>query len=255
MRRSPRRSSRSRAARSGRGGRREAPTRSSSSDVEPEAEPRRPRRRAREADCRAARLRVARVTCRPLAVAITGGIGAGKSTALECIRRHGAATVSSDEIVHQLLRERPRGRRRARRALRRGDPRRDGKIDRDRIARRVFDSPTALDCLEELLHPLVSPSTWPGASTRDAAQSAAVCVTEVPLLYEVGGETRFDKVVVTAPEKLREARGEGRSTSAARLVPDHEKVARADFSYVNDGSLAELDAWVAGVMATLTTPS
>jgi dephospho-CoA kinase len=81
-----------------------------------------------------------------------------------------------------------------------------------------------------------------------------VAVTEVPLLYEVGGETRFDKVVViTAPEQLREARAnvslKGRSD---RLLPDREKVKRADFSYVNTGSLDELDAFVADVMERLT---
>jgi len=82
-----------------------------------------------------------------------------------------------------------------------------------------------------------------------------VTVTEVPLLYEVGGETRFDKVVViTAPEQLRETRAnvslKGRSD---RLIPDREKVERADFSYVNTGSLQELDAFIAGVMNRLTS--
>jgi dephospho-CoA kinase len=81
-----------------------------------------------------------------------------------------------------------------------------------------------------------------------------VCVTEVPLLYEVGAETRFDKVVVvTAPTKLREARRGGRADDReTRLIPDREKAKRADFTYVNTGSPEELDAWVAEVMATLT---
>jgi len=81
-----------------------------------------------------------------------------------------------------------------------------------------------------------------------------VCVTEVPLLYEVGAETRFDKVVVvTAPTKLREARRGGQTDDReARLIPDRDKAKRADFTYVNTGTPDELDAWVAGVMATLT---
>ena len=78
-------------------------------------------------------------------------------------------------------------------------------------------------------------------------------MTEVPLLYEVGGDARFDKVVViTAPEKLREARANvpfaGRTE---RLLPDIEKVDRADYSYVNAGSLEELDAFIATVMEEL----
>jgi dephospho-CoA kinase len=80
-----------------------------------------------------------------------------------------------------------------------------------------------------------------------------VCVTEVPLLYEVGAETRFDKVVVvTAPRKLREARRGGWADDReSRLVPDREKAKRADFTYVNTGTPDELDAWVGGLMATL----
>jgi dephospho-CoA kinase len=80
-------------------------------------------------------------------------------------------------------------------------------------------------------------------------------VTEVPLLYEVGGDKRFDKVVViTAPPELR--RGRTTVTDAqereARLIPDEEKARRADFVYVNDGSRTELDRFVAAVVESLS---
>jgi dephospho-CoA kinase len=79
-------------------------------------------------------------------------------------------------------------------------------------------------------------------------------VTEVPLLYETGGDERFDKVVViTAPSKLRRARSEvAAGGREARLIPDAEKVGRADFVFKNTGSLEELDAFVKSVMAELT---
>jgi dephospho-CoA kinase len=195
---------------------------------------------------------------RPLAVAITGGIGAGKSTALESFRRHGAATVSSDEIVHHLLATDSDVRaalveRLGEEIL--GD---DGDPDRERIALRVFRDREALDFLEKLLHPLVSREymAWREQLAK-LPNPPQVCVTEVPLLYEVGAETRFDKVVViTAPTKLREARRGGwKDDREARLVPDREKAKRADFTYVNTGTLDELDAWVAEVMATLTRTS
>ena len=192
---------------------------------------------------------------RPLAVAITGGIGAGKSTALASFRRHGAATVSSDEIVHHLLATDPDVKEALVERLGEDILGVDGVPDRDRIAHRVFKDREALDFLEKLLHPLVSREymTWRDqlAALPDAPQ---VCVTEVPLLYEVGAETRFDKVVVvTAPTKLREARRGGRADDReTRLIPDREKAKRADFTYVNTGSPEELDAWVAEVMATLT---
>jgi dephospho-CoA kinase len=192
---------------------------------------------------------------RPIAVAITGGIGAGKSSALASFRRHGAATVSSDEIVHHLLASDPD----VKTALVErlggeilGD---DGRPERERIARRVFKDRDALDFLEKLLHPLVSREylTWRD-QLAELPNPPEVCVTEVPLLYEVGGEKRFDKVVViTAPTKLREARRGGRKDDReSRLLPDREKAQRADFVYVNTGTPEELDAWVAGVMATLS---
>ena len=195
---------------------------------------------------------------RPVAVAITGGIGAGKSTALECFRRHGAATVSSDEIVHHLLANDPEvgqklGERLGEQIL--GD---DGAPDRERIAIRVFKDRDALDFLEKLLHPLVSREYMKWREQLGALPNPpAVCVTEVPLLYEVGADERFDKVVViTAPSKLREARRGGwHDDREARLIPDRDKARRADFTYVNTGTPDELDAWVAGVMTTLTSAS
>jgi dephospho-CoA kinase len=192
---------------------------------------------------------------RPLAVAITGGIGAGKSTALECFRRHGAATVSSDEIVHHLLATDPDVRHALVERLGEGILGDDGTPDRELIALRVFNDREALDFLEKLLHPLVSREYMTWRDQLAALESPPqVCVTEVPLLYEVGAETRFDKiVVVTAPAKLREARRGGRTDDReARLIPDREKADRADFTYVNTGTPDELDAWVAEVMATLT---
>jgi dephospho-CoA kinase len=191
----------------------------------------------------------------PVAVAITGGIGAGKSTALASFRHHGAATVSSDEIVHHLLATDPEVKEKLVERLGEeilGD---DGAPDRERIAIRVFKDRDALDFLEKLLHPLVSREYM---SWRDQLAALPnpplVCVTEVPLLYEVGAETRFDKVVViTAPSKLREARRGGwQDDRESRLIPDREKAKRADFTYVNTGTPEELDVWVEGVMATLT---
>ena len=191
---------------------------------------------------------------RPLAVAITGGIGAGKSTALASFRRHGAATVSSDEIVHHLLRTDPEVKRALVERLGEEILAEDGVPDREKIAFRVFRDPEALDFLERLLHPLVSREylTW-REQLAALPTPPQVCVTEVPLLYEVGAEERFDRVVVvTAPPKLREARGRGRRDDReARLLPDREKAKRADFVYVNTGTPEELDAWVAGVMAEL----
>ena len=190
---------------------------------------------------------------RPVAVAITGGIGAGKSEALKAFARNGAATVSSDEIVHHLLR-RPDVRDAIVARLGNGIVSPDGEIDRSALATVVFNDREALGWLEELLHPLVSAEYLQWREQLAALPDAPrVSVTEVPLLYETGSDARFDKVVViTAPSKLRRARSEvvtdGREE---RLIPDAEKLRRADFSYKNTGSLEELDAFVKSVMTEL----
>jgi dephospho-CoA kinase len=192
---------------------------------------------------------------RPLAVAITGGIGAGKSEALAAFRRHGAATVSSDEIVHRLLREDEDVRRQL--VERFGDRILDdvGQVDRGAIAKLVFGDREQLDWLERLLHPRVAEEylDWREQLGR-LPNPPDVCVTEVPLLYEVGGDERFDKVVViTAPAEIRAERSQAAGElRESRLLPDEEKAKRADFVYVNDGTLEELDAFVADVMPTLT---
>jgi dephospho-CoA kinase len=191
---------------------------------------------------------------RPLAVAITGGIGAGKSAALRAFARHGAATISSDEIVHRLLRDDEEVRSALVERFGPGIVGADGEIMRSEIARLVFADPAQLAWLEGLLHPRVSRVylAWRDELGR-RPDPPAVCVTEVPLLYEAGGEERFDAVVtITAPRDLRMQRSRvAVDERERRLLPDEEKVRRADFSYVNDGTLDELDAFVAGVIAKL----
>ncbi len=191
---------------------------------------------------------------RPIAVAITGGIGAGKSTALAAFRAHGAATVSSDEIVHHLLAT-DDGVRDALVERFGGDVLGDdGRPDRAAVARIVFRDPDKLTFLESLLHPLVSREylVW-REQLAGLDDPPAVCVTEVPLLYEVGAEERFDKVVaITAPRQLREQRRRvPLDNRDVRLLDDREKAKRADFHYVNTGTFEELEDWVGTVVQQL----
>ena len=128
-----------------------------------------------------------------------------------------------------------------------------GTSNREEVRDLVVADRDALLWLERLLHPRVQARTeaWRDDLAR-LPGPPALAVNEVPLLYEAGAEGRFHAVVViTAP---REVRAERRQLDEReeRLIPEEEKVRRADFSYVNDGSLDALDAFVAGVVSTLT---
>lgn len=184
---------------------------------------------------------------RPRAVAITGGIAAGKSEALAAFARHGAATLSADDLVHELLATDDDVREAIR--ARWGE---DAVGDRARIGEIVFRDPAELEWLEQLLHP----KTRAASDAWLTAVDRPIAVVEVPLLYETGGEARFDAVVViTAPPEVRGRRRAGLTERETRLIPDEEKLKRADYAFVNDGSLDALDEFVGGVVERLSSSS
>ena len=152
--------------------------------------------------------------------------------------------LRGDEVVKAALRERW------------GDKVFDdgGQVFRPAIADIVFSDPEELAWLEGLLHPRVELAYLRWREELAAApKHPSVCVTEVPLLYEVDADKLFDAVVViTAPAETRWGRTQVRSDGReSRLIADEEKVRRADFAYVNEDSLKELDKWVIGVVAEL----
>lgn len=140
--------------------------------------------------------------------------------------------------------------------MRRALTERFGTTDRAEIAAIVFESREELGWLERLLHPLVQAeyAAWL-EDLRRSADPPSLAVVEIPLLYETGSDERFDAVVaITAPEAVRAARARvSPDARAKRLLPDEEKVRRASYAYVNDGTIEQLDEFVAGVVRTLGT--
>lgn len=191
---------------------------------------------------------------RPLAVALTGGVGAGKSEALRMFEALGAAILSSDEVVHDLLERDEEVRAKLENRFGPGVLSGEGGIDRAVLGRLVFKQSEGLYFLESVLHPrVIREQRLFREKLASSPDAPPICVIEVPLLYEVRGEGRFDKVVViTASVALRQKRAGSRlDEREERLISDAEKVRRADFVFRNDGSLAELEAFVGDVWQQL----
>ena len=165
---------------------------------------------------------------RPVAVAITGGIGAGKSEALAAFARHGAATVSSDEIVHELLRS-DEVKHAVVERLGNGVVGPDGELDRGAIADGRLQRPRRRSTwLEALLHPLVSAEYLRGASSSAAAEPAARVRHRgaAPLRGRLGGAVRQGRRDHRADEAAARALGAPRvDEREQRLLADSEKVA------------------------------
>jgi dephospho-CoA kinase len=192
-------------------------------------------------------------------VGLTGGLGAGKSEALRALGELGAATLSTDAVVHELLS---------------GDELReivverlgpevapDGHLDRSLIAERVFGDEEARAWLEGELWPRVGQRVAEWKQELEALDPPPpAAVVEVPLLFESGMETAFDATIaVVADETVREERAGARGHAAVaeragRQLSQTEKAQRADYEVRNDGTLHELRETLSRVLARLEPP-
>ena len=192
-------------------------------------------------------------------VGLTGGLGAGKSTALAMLEGLGAAVLSSDAVVRELY-----GTGEVRDAVRAhfGAEVFDassGEVDRVALARRAFATEADRAWLEALLWPLVARRAQAFRSEAERRTPAPVAIViEVPLLFEAQTESRYDATIaVVADDALRAQRVEARGLSELvqrerRQLPQPEKARRADFVVVNDGTLEALREQLTGVLAKLS---
>lgn len=192
----------------------------------------------------------------PPFVALTGGLGAGKSTALAALERLGAAVISSDSVVHELYASAPVRDAVVARFGSQVAP--EGAVDRAALAARVFADDADRDWLEQLLWPRVRERVAAWRQTAGAAVPAPrALVVEVPLLFEAGSEALYDATIaIVADESVREARALARGHQAlaereARQLSQQEKAARSTFVVVNDGSVEELESKLSSILAML----
>ncbi len=190
-------------------------------------------------------------------VGLTGGMGAGKSTALAALERLGAAVLSSDTVVHELYARDERLRDAV--VERWGeDVAPGGEVDRSAVAERAFASAEDRAWLEGLLWPLVGErvGTWLG-EVRARTPAPRAAVVEVPLLFEAGLQGIYDATIaVVADEQVRRERAASRGHAleearTARQLDQEEKAGKAAFTVCNDGSVQELTAQLSGVLEKL----
>ena len=189
-------------------------------------------------------------------VGLTGGLGAGKSEALRALGELGAATLSTDSVVHELLAS---DELRDVIVARLGEEvAADGRLDRSLIAERVFGDDEARRWLEGELWPRVGQRVAEWKQEVDALDSPPpAAVVEVPLLFESGMEAAFAATIaVVADENVRAERARARGHAAVaertgRQLSQDEKSQRADFEVRNDGTLDELREKLSLVLARL----
>jgi dephospho-CoA kinase len=191
-------------------------------------------------------------------VGLTGGLGAGKSTALGALARLGAATLSTDAVVHELYASAE-----VRDAIvaRWGeDVAPAGVVDRAAVAARVFAAPDERAWLEGELWPRVAARVSAWREEIAALQPAPVAaVVETPLLFEAGMEGTYDATIaVVADEEVRAERAARRGHVApaervARQLSQEEKSRRATFTIHNSATVQELEHKLSGVLDRLSS--
>jgi dephospho-CoA kinase len=194
-----------------------------------------------------------------LSVALTGNIGAGKSTVAELFRRWGATIIDSDQLVREAQMPGRSALLQVAALFGRQMIRPDGTLDRARLRAFVLTDPRALDSLNAIMHPEVHRRRRELlAEARERGDR--IVVSDIPLLFEAADPSEFDAVVlVDAPESIRRQR-----LRRSRSLPEHEldqliatqlpadsKRLRSDHVIENEGDHQALERSAASVWEAL----
>lgn len=179
-------------------------------------------------------------------VGLTGGIGAGKSTVADLFAKLGAIVIRADELSRQVIEVNSSGFNQVITRFGKEILKKDGSIDRAKLAKIVFKDSNALKDLEKIIHPLVRNKT---NELIEQQNPEAIIVNEVPLLLEKNMEKLYDfLVIVISSEKNRTKRLLDKGLSKEQIrdrmnhqVDDETRKTKADFLVVNDGNLEQLE--------------
>jgi len=188
---------------------------------------------------------------------LTGSLGMGKSTTTKFFAEDGIPVHDADAAVHALYEGE------AAPLIEQAFPGTTvaGKVDREKLARRVLNDSAAIANLEAIVHPLVRSAEKRFLAAAERA-GAAVAVLDIPLLFETGGDKRCDAVVVvSAPADVQRARVFERPSMTeqkfaallAKQMPDAEKRERADFVVDTSKGFAAARAQVRDILARIGT--
>jgi len=194
-----------------------------------------------------------------LSVALTGGIGTGKSVALARFAELGTPVVEADALAHDAIAPGTPGAAAVSQRFGEGVIGPDGRVDRVRLGALVFDDRQARRDLEAIVHPAVYRAIDQWMRTQEAS-GARMAIAEIPLLFETGHEGDFACVVVTAcgsDEQVRRAMARSNLSEPevrrriAAQGPLDDKVRRADYVIRTDGTVGETRLRAAAVWDAL----
>jgi dephospho-CoA kinase len=185
-------------------------------------------------------------------IGLTGGLGSGKSTVSQILRRLGVPVVDADAVARSLTDKGGAAVEAVAQAFGKDLLLADGSIDKKSLASQVFGHPEKLAKLEGLLHPLVRAEV---AKQRQSlkSQGAKYAVYDVPLLFEKSMQKDFDLIVVVncslaeQKERVRKRNGWSMDEIDRRLaaqLPLKEKATRADLVIQNSGTMKDLEVQV-----------
>jgi dephospho-CoA kinase len=194
-----------------------------------------------------------------LSVALTGNVGAGKTTVAELFKKWGATIIDADQLVREIQSPGQPALVQVAQRFGAGVIRTDGTLDRAALRARVLADPTALADLNRIVHPEVRRRRLT-LLEEARARGDRIVVSDIPLLFEADDPASFDAVVlVDAPEMVRRDRLvnlRGLSTvEAERMMqaqqPSAAKRARSDYVIQNDGDVPALERAAAVVWQSL----